>query len=148
LSRGQSLLEATVAVAVVLIALGFAEAAFLATAKGGRPEEVRLIAYSALTDAVTELVAATAYDPSALAAVQAANWSVTPPTPPTPAPTGAAGPIALSSQVAPYGESQVVQIHAVTGPATVDATLSLRFAAPPPGAIVDAIPSPSPSPSP
>ena len=146
LSRGQTLLEAVVALAVVLIALGLVNAAFRATTQAERPEQVRLVAYSALTDAATELVAATAYDPTALARLRAATWSVTPPSPPTPAPPGAAGPIALSSQISPYGLSRIVQLHAVTGPATVDATLSLRFAAPPPGAIVDSLPTSAPGP--
>lgn len=138
MSRGQSLLEGTVAACTLLIALAALVAAFQASVLGGRPAAVDLIAYSALTNASTELVAATAYDPAALSKITSADWTVQPPAPPSPAPTGAAGPIALTSQVEPYGDSRIVQLHAVTGPAQADVTLSLRFAAPPPGAVIEA----------
>jgi hypothetical protein len=138
LSRGQSVLESTIAVALLLVALGALTAALQMQAVHARPDTVRLIADSALSDAETELFAATAYDPGALAAVTGTAWSVTPPVPPSPAPTGAAGPIALTSRVEPYGSSRVVRIHAVAGPAADDATFSLRYAAPPPGALITA----------
>ena len=145
MSRGQTLLETTIALGVLLVAIGAITIAFRETSVNEHPADLHLIAYSELSDAATELVAATAYDPQALGNVSAAGWTVTPPVPPSPAPTGAAGPVALTSQVAPYGDSRVVQLHGAVGAQSVDATVSLRFAAPPPGAIVVA-PSPTPSP--
>jgi hypothetical protein len=136
LSRGQSLLETTIAVAVLLIAIGAATAAFQARALAERPAVVRLIASSELSNAANELVAATAYDPAALAAVKAADWRVAPPAPPSPAPAGAAGPVALTARVEPYGGSRVVRVRAAAGSAAVDGTFSLRYAAPPPGAVI------------
>ena len=136
MNRGQSLLETTVAVGVLLVALGAVTAAVRASSNGAQPAAARLVASSELSNAATELVAATAYDPAALNYLRAAAWSVRPPTPPSPAPPGTAGPVQLTSTVNPSGDGRVVRVTAQSGPAQADVTLSLRFAAPPPGAIL------------
>jgi Tfp pilus assembly protein PilV len=136
-ARGQTLLETLLALTVLLVGLGAVAAALSVTARHDRPDEQRLIGLNLLGNAATELVAATAYDPVALARVRAATWKVRPPAPPSPAPSGDALPFELRASAQPQGQAQIVHLQATAADGSRDdVLLDLRFAAPPPGALL------------
>jgi hypothetical protein len=123
-ARGQSLLETTIVLGVLFVAVAVGAGAALVLTGNERPSQARLIALDEAGNAATELLAATAYDPAALAHVVAAEWN--------------AGPVALSSRVHRAGGAQIVDLHYVNGSAAGDISLSLRPATVPPGAVIDA----------
>jgi hypothetical protein len=143
-SRGQTLLETLLAIAALSIALGAVTVAVSLTATHERPFETRSIALDAASNAATELVAATAYDPVALARVRAATWQVRPPAPPSPAPALDARPLELRVTFDSSGQGRVAHLEVTSADGShSDALFDLRFAAPPPGALL-ALPSAPP----
>ncbi len=143
-SRGQTLLETLLAIAALSIALGAVTVAVSVTATHERPYEARTIALDAASNAATELIAATAYDPVALARLRAATWQVKPPAPPSPAPALDAQPVELRATFEASGQARVAHLEVKSADGSrSNALLDLRFAAPPPGALL-ALPSAPP----
>jgi uncharacterized protein YggE len=143
--RGQSLLETLIVVGIVLTATTIATLAFHFIATNERPNEARLIALDAAQNAATELLAATAYDPTALAAVTSAQWQAVAPTPVPGAPAADAAPIALSVAVTSSGQAQSIVIHYSAGALQGDFPFTLRSLTVPPGSVIDAPASPPPA---
>jgi type II secretory pathway pseudopilin PulG len=141
--RGQSLLEALIVVGVVVIATTIATLGFHLLGTNERPNEAALIALDAAENAATELLAATAYDPSALAAVTNAQWQVSAPTAPAGAPSSESSPIALSLTTSPNGASQSIVIQYSVGSLKGNLPFTLRSLTVPPGSIIDATAAPS-----
>ena len=122
-ARGQTLLETLIVVAAVLIAVGMVAAALRAMTANERPQIPRLIALDAAENAATELLAATAYDSSALDHVAPAQWQ--------------AGATALSLAAKRSGQAQSIVLHYKGRAVEGDLPLSLRSVAPPPDAVID-----------
>jgi len=142
---GQSLLEALIVVGVVLVATTIATLGFHVLATNERPNESSLIALDAAENAATELLAATAYDPNALAAVTSAQWQITPPSPVPGAPAGDAAPIVLSLSATPSSataRSDAVVIRYSAGALQGNLPFTLRALTVPPGSIIDVTASP------
>jgi|GEM_PF-4224909 Tfp pilus assembly protein PilV len=126
--RGQSLLETTIALGVLLVAVTLGAGAVLALTASEHSSQARLIALDAAGDATTELLAATAYDPAAPAHVAAAHWN--------------SGAIQITSSVRSVGQARIVGLHYAGPGASGDLSLTLRTATLPPGSVVDANPAP------
>jgi hypothetical protein len=137
-ARGQSLLETLIVVSVVLSALAIASAAFGRLAVITRRDEGRAIALDVAQNAATELLAAAAYDPGALAHVAPAQWQVVPPTPPAGAPASDAASIALTLATQRAGDAQRIVIHFAGGALAGDFPVTLRAVAPAPGSLLGA----------
>jgi len=121
--RGQSLLEATIALGLLLLAVAIVSAATLLVTGSERPSAARLVALDAAGNAATELLAATAYDPAMMTNVGVAAWN--------------SGDVALSSRVQRAGGSRIVNVRYVNGDVTGDIAVTLRAATVSPDAIVD-----------
>ena len=141
--RGQSLLETLIVVGAVLTATTIATLGFHLIATNARPNEASLIALDAAENAATELLAATAYDPSALAAVTNALWQVSGPAPVAGAPSADSLPIALSLTTSPNGASQSIVIQYSVGNLKGSLPFTLRSLTVPPGSIIDVTAPPS-----
>ncbi len=141
--RGQALLETLVTIGVAGLTLGAVVALELATTRGVHASEERPIQLAAIANTANELQAAVEYDPSALAAVGSASWSVVPPAPPPGAPAPDALPLALSGSATSDGTLVTVRLNVSSGasPATSD-TFYLEQRAPAPGSIVELVPLP------
>jgi type II secretory pathway pseudopilin PulG len=146
-ARGQSLLEALIALALVALLLSAAFAALGVTTRAKGADEGRASAANAAANAAAELRAATEYDVDALAAVGNATWIVLPPSPPPGAAPADAGPITLSTSVRPDGAGVAVGLSFASAKANGATTLFLQQYAPAPGSDVfriGATPVPSP----
>ena len=122
--RGQALLETTVVLGALFVAIAIGAGAVLAMTGNEHPSQARLIALAAVADATTELLAATAYDPSAPARVVSTQWT--------------SGTTTISSQARSAGQARIVDLHYAAPGATGDISVTLRAATLPPGAVVDA----------
>jgi hypothetical protein len=137
------LLETLIVVGAVLTATTIATLGFHLIATNARPNEASLIALDAAQNAATELLAATAYDPNALAAVTNAQWQVAAPTPVPGAPSSESSPIALSLATSPNGASQSIVIQYSVGSQKGNLPFTLRSLTVPPGSVIDATTAPS-----
>ena len=138
---GQSLLEALIVVGVVLVATTIVTLGFHLFATNERPNEASLIALDAAEDAATELMAATAYDPNALAAVTTSQWQVLPASPVPGAPAADSLPIVLSLTVTSSGgtQSDAVVLHYSAGALQGNVPFTLRALTVPPGSVIDGL---------
>lgn len=146
--RGQSLLEALVALGVASLVLGAAVAALIATSRGKGLDERRAAAADVAANAVAELRAACEYDAGALAAVGDATWTVLPPSPPPGASAADGAPVTLSTSVVPHqGGALTVGLTFSSAKANGSTTIVLQQYAPAPGAQVPGLLS-TPAPGP
>jgi len=146
-ARGQSLLEALLAIALVALLLGAAFSALGVAMRAKGADEDRATAANAAANAAAELRAATEYDATALAALGNATWSVLPPSPPPGAAPADASPITLSTSVRPDGAGVAVGLRFASAKTSGATTLVLQQYAPAPGSEVfraGATPEPSP----
>jgi Tfp pilus assembly protein PilV len=146
-ARGQSLLEALLALALVSLVLGAAFAALGVTTRAKAADEDRTTAADAAANVAAELRAATEYDADALAALGNATWTVLPPSPPPGASPADAALITLSTNVQPDGAGVAVGLSFASAKASGATTLVLQQYAPAPGSQVfriGATPAPSP----
>ncbi len=147
MERGQTLLEALVAVATVSLVLAAVFAALATAARAKGSDEARAGGTNAAANAAAELRAAVEYDPAALAAVGNATWTVTPPSPPPGAAPSDGAPVTLSTTVTPQGSNVMVGLTFASTSANGSTTLVLQQYAPAPGdSIFAAGATPAPSP--
>jgi hypothetical protein len=154
-SRGQTLLETLIVVSTVLIGIAIVTTALHAMATNARPQLPRFIALEIAQNAATELLAASAYDATALDRLAPAQWRVIAPyqpsapsasaVSPTPSPPSAnPASLVLTLTVQRSGRARHVNLHYKGSGVEGDLPVTVRSLAPPPGAIIDPVPSPSP----
>ncbi|MBC5811080.1 MAG: hypothetical protein GIW95_09580 [Candidatus Eremiobacteraeota bacterium] len=126
LSRGQTLVEALLAMAVLAAALGLIASALARASASERAQTpANRIALEAATNAGTEAIAATEFDATALSKIANARW------------TSRDG-IALDAVVAPAGDARKVVLRFVdANGARRELPVTLRQLALPPDALVD-----------
>jgi hypothetical protein len=132
-SRGQSLLEAIVALALVTGALGLLALAASRASLGSVSEVARTHALDGAANAAVEAIAATEYDPVALGRVANARW------------IGSDG-VSFEAVVRPGADvrSLVYRVKDATG-AAFEIPMTLRQLAPSPDAILEGPSLPPPS---
>jgi hypothetical protein len=128
-ARGQALLETTIALGVLFVAIAIGAGAVLTLTGNEHPSQARLIALDAAGNAASELLAATAYDPNALTHVAAAEWS--------------AGSVRLSTQVHAAGQARIVDMQYAAPGVTGVLSVTLRAATLPPDSVVDTTTAPA-----
>ncbi len=106
--RGQSLIEALVALGIFSLVFGAALAALGTVSRGKGLDEGRAAAADVAANAAAELRAACEYDPVALAAVGEAAWSVLPPAPPPGGSPADGAPVTLATTVAAQQDGALV----------------------------------------
>jgi len=139
-ARGQTLLETLIVVATVLVAIAVATTALHVMATNTRPHVPQLSALDAAHNAATELLAAAAYDATALDRLAPAQWIVTE----SFASSASPAPVILTLTVQRSGDARRVNLHYKGSDAEGDLPLTVRSIAPPAGSIIEPAASPSP----
>ncbi len=146
--RGQSLIEALVALGIFSLVFGAALAALATVSRAKGLDEGRAAAADIVANAATELRAACEYDPGALAAVGGATWRALPPSPPPGSSPADAAPVTLSTTVAgQQSGALLLGLTFASSRSSGSTTLLLTQYAPAPGTQTfsdSASPAPSP----
>ena len=137
LQRGQSLVEALVALGIFSLVFGAALAALAATSRGKGLDEGRAAAAAIAANAAAELRAACEYDPAAIAAAGTATWTVLPPSPPPGSSPADGAPVTLTTTVAAQRPGALLLgLSFASTRSSGSTTLLLQQYAPAPGAQV------------
>jgi Tfp pilus assembly protein PilV len=123
--RGQALLETLLTVAAVLVAVGVATIAVRVLATNRHPQAARLAALEAAQNAAVELLAASAYDPDALARIAGSGWQ-----------SGTTSLTLVPASPSP-GAARGFVLHYKGSGVEGDLPFTVRSVAPPPGTVID-----------